>query len=399
MNNKVRVLHAITRMILGGAQLNTLYTCRLLDKARFSADLVSGPDLGPEGDLLSAAIKEGIPTTVLPSLKRGIHPWNDFLAYRQVQRFLRKGRYDVVHTHTSKAGILVRKAAGRARVPVIIHTAHGWQWTPARSGLMNRFIIDCERWAARNSDRIVVVAERDREKGLSAGVGRPEQYRVIESAIPLDTFDPEKTDGMKVRTERGIPSEAPVFGTVGRFAYQKAPEMMLEAARLILSRNKKAHFVYVGDGPLKKEVLKQMGSFAGHPRLHLLGLRQDISEVVGSLDIFLLSSRYEGLPRVVVEAMALGKPVVTTPADGVTEIVIEGETGRVVPHGDGDALASAALDLLKDVSLCKRMGQKCREMALKRFDLKRMVAQIEQLYEEVIAEKVGIPGRHDRIDG
>jgi len=387
MTDKVRVLHAITRMILGGAQFNTLYTCQMLDPARYSVDLVSGPDLGPEGDLLATAIKEGVATTVLPSLKREIHPWNDLMAYRQVHRFLGKGRYDVVHTHTSKAGILVRKAAMNRRVPAIIHTAHGWQWTSSRSGPMNRFIIDCERWAARYSDRIIVVAESDLEKGLSAGVGNPDQYRVIESAIPLQAFDPRIVDGMKVRRELGIPESALVLGTVGRFAYQKAPELMMEAAGRVLREEATAHFVYVGDGPLMKEVIDRIGDLAQNPRLHLLGLRRDIPEVVAALDVFVLSSRYEGLPRVVVEAMALGKPVVTTPADGVTEVIREGETGRVVPHGDAEAIAGASLDLLRDRAKRVTMGKECRNRVVTRFDLRRMVDQIAELYEEVLEQK------------
>jgi glycosyltransferase involved in cell wall biosynthesis len=173
---------------------------------------------------------------------------------------------------------------------------------------MNRFIIESERWAARITDRLVVVAAEDRKKGLAAGVGAPERYVLIESSIPLDTFDPSSVDVGAVRARLGIPDGAPVAGTVGRFAYQKAPEIMLEAARKILESQPDAHFVYVGDGPLRDEVLSMMGEFAGHPRLHLAGVVTDVAPLVAGFDVFLLSSRYEGLPRVVVEAMALEKP-------------------------------------------------------------------------------------------
>jgi glycosyltransferase involved in cell wall biosynthesis len=252
---------------------------------------------------------------------------------------------------------------------------------------MNRFIVDCERWVARYSDRIVVVAERDREKGLKAGVGREEQYVLIESAVPLAAFDPGSVNGCDFRQELGVPEGAPIVGTVGRFAYQKAPEVMLGAAREILTHHSQVHFVYVGDGPLKQQVLDGLGDFPGHPRLHLVGLRRDIPRIVAAFDVFLLSSRYEGLPRVVVEAMALEKPVVSTPADGVVDVVLPDRTGIIVPQGDTAAMARATLDLLKEPDRRRELGATARTMVRDRFDLGRMIRQIENLYEELLVEK------------
>jgi glycosyltransferase involved in cell wall biosynthesis len=252
---------------------------------------------------------------------------------------------------------------------------------------MNRFIIESERWAARITDRLVVVAAEDRKKGLAAGVGAPERYVLIESSIPLDTFDPSSVDVGAVRARLGIPDGAPVAGTVGRFAYQKAPEIMLEAARKILESQPDAHFVYVGDGPLRDEVLSMMGEFAGHPRLHLAGVVTDVAPLVAGFDVFLLSSRYEGLPRVVVEAMALEKPVVSTPADGVVEVVRDGTTGIIVPHGDAQALADAALSVIRAPDRGRSMGRAARAVALKRFDLDSMISRTEKLYESLLVEK------------
>ncbi len=374
-------------MILGGAQVHVLYLCRLLDRERYDVQLLTGPELGPEGDLLSAARRAGVPTTVIGSLRREIRPWNDFRAYLALRDHLRREPYDIVHTNVSKAGILVRHAAREAGVPVIIHTAHGWQWTSARGGVMNRFIIGSERWAARFTDRIVVVAEKDREKGLAAGVGRPEQYALIESAIPLDEFDPDRVRGDGVKDELGIPAGAPVAGTVGRFAYQKAPEVMLAAARALLERLPNSHFIYVGDGPLRGDMEDRFGPFMRHPHLHLVGLRQDVPRVVAAMDVFLLSSRYEGLPRVVVEAMALGKPVVSTPADGVVEVVRDEVTGRLVPPGDWSALAEAAAALIESPERRRVLGTAARRIATERFGLEGMVTRTEKLYEELLASK------------
>jgi glycosyltransferase involved in cell wall biosynthesis len=386
MRDRIEVLHPITRMIVGGAQLNTLYTCRLIDKDRFRATLLTGPELGSEGDLLSTA-REQVPTVVISSLGREIRPWQDVRAYRSILSHLGQNRYSIVHTHTSKAGILARFASHRRRVPIVVHTAHGWQWTHARGGIMNRLIIESERRAARVTDRIIVVAERDRQKGLEAGVGRPEQYVLIESAIALDEFDPRAVDGETFRTELGIPLDAPVVGTVGRFAYQKAPEIMLQAALKVLSRSPRAHFVYVGDGPLRDRLVSGLGLEEAGSRLHLTGIRREVPAALAAMDVFALSSRYEGLPRVAVEAMAMGKPVVTTPADGVVDVVIEGETGCLVPFEDPGALADALLRLIHDTDRARAMGEEGRRRVRSRFDVARMVRRIEELYEEVLEEK------------
>jgi glycosyltransferase involved in cell wall biosynthesis len=383
---RIRVLQAITRMIVGGAQLHALHLCQRLDPCRFETELLTGPELGPEGDLLTAA-RASVSTTVVEPLGREIRPLRDLRAYRMVREHLRRRRFHIVHTNTSKAGILVRRAARAAEVPVIVHTVHGWQWTHARTGWMNRFIIASEREAARYTDRLVVVAGKDREKGLAAGVGRPEQYVLIESAIALDRFDPARVRGDLFRASRGIPPGAPVAGTVGRFAYQKAPEVMLSAARRILSEHPEAHFVYVGDGPQREDVLGRMGDFAGNKRLHLVGLQEDVVPILAAFDVFLLSSRYEGLPRVVVEAMAMEKPVVSTPADGVVEVVVPGETGVLVPHGDDAALAREALTLLRDRERACALGRRGRETAVVRFDLDTMIHRTERLYDELLREK------------
>jgi glycosyltransferase involved in cell wall biosynthesis len=373
-------------MIVGGAQLNTLYTCRLLDPGRFRATLLTGPEQGAEGDLLTTARAE-VPTVLIPSLGREIHPLRDFTAYRAILSHLEETPYTVMHTHTSKAGILARYAARRRRVPVVVHTAHGWQWTHARGGGMNRLIIEAERRAARLTDRIIVVTAKDREKGLEAGVGRPEQYVLIESAIPLEEFDPEAVDGCAFRTELGIPLDAPVVGTVGRFAYQKAPEVMLEAAMKVLSRSPKAHFVYVGDGPLRDRLVRGMEAREARHRLHLTGIRRDVPAALAAMDVFALSSRYEGLPRVAVEAMAMGKPVVTTPADGVVDVVAKGETGFLVPFEDSESLAQALLSLVRDPDRARAMGQEGRRRVRPRFDVKAMVHRIESVYTELLQEK------------
>ncbi len=392
MNSPRRVLHPITRMIVGGAQLNTLYSCTLADPARYRAEIATGPQTGPEGNLPASPEASGVTVHAIPGLRREVNPLAELQAYRDLAALLRGAAaqgdpFQVVHTHTSKAGILGRLAAHRGRVPAVIHTVHGWQWTQARRGRENGLIVAAERRAARWSDRLIVVAERDREKGLEAGVGTPEQYVHIESAIPLDRFQANPAARAEVRGMLGIPAEAPVAATVGRFAYQKAPEVFLRAALRMLDRMPDAHVVHVGDGPDREQALRAVPQAASHSRLHLMGLREDVPRILGACDLFLLSSRYEGLPRVVVEAYALGLPVVSTPADGVVEVVEDGVTGILTPFGDDAAMAEAAERLLRAPDLRRTMGDRGRDSVRRRFDVRTMVARIQDLYDEVLAGK------------
>ncbi len=190
----IQVLHPITRLIVGGAQENTMYTAALLDKQRFHVELLSGPQTGSEGSLIEEVKQRGIPLTIFPDLLRQVSPLHDLKALWKMKRFIQSGSYTIVHTHSSKAGILGRLAARLAKTPLIVHTVHGWSFHDYMSPVTRWIYILLERWIARFSDALVVVTERDIEKGLQAGIGRREQYRRIRSAIPLDEFDPRLVD-------------------------------------------------------------------------------------------------------------------------------------------------------------------------------------------------------------
>jgi L-malate glycosyltransferase len=212
---------------------------------------------------------------------------------------------------------------------------------------------------------------------------------LIESAVPMDAFDPRRVDGAAVRAELGIPVRAPVAGTVNRFAYPKEPQLMLEAARRILEARPDAHFIFVGDGPLRDKTLACLGDLPRHPRLHMTGVRQDVPPLVAAMDVFLLSSKVEGMPRAAVEALALGKPVVSTPAGGVGEIVVNGKTGFLVPHGDAVALSENTLRLLGDPEQGRALGAEGSRRVRKRFDVRLMVERISALYEQLLEEHAG----------
>ncbi len=385
----IPVLHAITRLIVGGAQENTMYTAALLDNRRFHVDVASGPQTGSEGSLIEEVRQRNVPLTILPDLLRQVSPLHDLAATWTLYRLIKKNKYTIVHSHSSKAGVLARIAARLAGAPVIIHTVHGWSFHDRMSTRMRNTYIFLERLTARFSDVLIVVGKPDIEKGLKEGIGRPEQYRLIRSAIPLEEFNPHSAgiDRLAVRRSLGIPDGVPVLGNVGRFSAQKNPLDWVKIAGIVGRSLPEAHFLLVGDGPLRPQVEQALKEEGIYDRAVLTGLRRDVPQMMSAMDVFLLTSLWEGLPRVIPEAMAMGIPVVAYRVDGTVEAIQPGETGFLCFPGDLDEMAACCLTLLQDSLMRQRMAESCRRFALEEFDVNRMVEQIALLYEEVIRSK------------
>lgn len=387
IQHPVPVLHPITRLIVGGAQENTMYTAALLDKRRYRTEILCGPQTGSEGSLIEEVRARNIPLTILPDLLRQVSPLHDLRALRQMRRRMLERCYTIVHTHSSKAGILGRLAAHRAGTPVIIHTIHGWSFHDYMSPAVRLTYILLEQLTASFTDALIVVARRDIEKGLRAGIGQPEQYHLIRSAIPFDEFDPAQVDRVAARAELGIRLDAVVVGNVGRFSSQKNPLDWVRTAGIIGRARSQAHFLLVGDGPLRAQVETALAQEGLLERTTLTGLRRDVPRLMAAMDIFLLSSLWEGLPRVIPQAMAMGLPVVANTADGVDEAVLDGKTGFLCAPGDTDSLAQRCLELIDAPVLREQMSQRGRLLAAQEFDLRPMVRQINELYTSLL-EKI-----------
>lgn len=381
---RVRVLHPITRLIVGGAQENTLLTAARLDPSRYEVEVLSGPQTGSEGSLIEEARQSGIKLILLPSLVRQISPLDDLRALFALRRIMRAGGYDIVHTHSSKAGLLGRLAARLAGVRVVVHTVHGWSFHAHMRPLVRWSYVLLERWAASFSAALIVVSERDRQTGLQAGIGRPEQYRLIRSAIPLDEFDPAAHDRTALRAELGFPPEAVVIGNVGRFSPQKNPLDWVRVAGRVGRALPEARFLLVGDGPLRAEVEAALEEEGIADRTVLPGLRRDVARWMSAMDVFLITSLWEGLPRTLPQAMAMRLPVVASRAGGAAEAVQEGLTGYLFPPGEVEAAVARCLTLARDPLLRAEMGHRARAQALAQFDLRVMLAQIDALYEELL---------------
>jgi len=392
---RIRVLHPITRLIVGGAQENTMLTAQLLDKQVWDVEVMSGTQIGSEGSLIETVQERGIPLHLEPSLVREVNPIQDARALWRMTRFMRRGRYDVVHTHSSKAGILGRWAAKLAGVPVIVHTVHGWGHHERQHPLVRAYYILLEKLSLPVTDKLIVVSPLNIEKGLQDSIGKPEDYVVIRSGIELDRFGHPAVPCEETRRAWGIPSDAVVVGTVTRLSAQKAPLDFVRAAARIHGKWSAANdrpgrppvwFLMVGDGDLRPDVEALASELGIRDRLVLTGLRRDVPELMAAMNIFVLSSLWEGLPRVLPQAMATGLPIVATAADGTAEAVTPGANGFLTPPGDPDTLADMVLQLLQNPDMAERMGKEGKAR-VDEFSDRRMVAKIDSHYRSLLENK------------
>ena len=385
----MNIVHVITRLILGGAQENTILTCEGLHAHGHEVTLITGPPLGPEGELLVRARAGGYRVVVVDALRRAVHPLRDLRAALALRRLLEEIRPDVVHTHSSKAGILARDAAQRLRrrrpdleKMRIVHTIHGLPFHPYNPPLLNRLYVALERRAARQSDALISVAEAMTRQALAAGVGRPEQYTTIYSGLEVEAFLNRPADVEDFRRQVGVGNDDVLVTQVSRLAELKGHEFILAAARGLA--DPRVHFCFVGDGRRRSRIERAIRRAGLEGRVHLTGLLppERMPTVMHAADIVVHCSLREGLARALPQAMLAGKPVVGFDVDGAAEVV-DAETGVLLPPKDTTALKRAIETLARSPELRARLGAEGRRRARERFDHKRMVARIEELYDRI----------------
>jgi glycosyltransferase involved in cell wall biosynthesis len=375
VGRRARVLHIITHLDNGGAQANTLLSVAGLDRGRYSVDLACGP-----GVLQAEASALADRLIVLPYFRRSLYSLGDLRVAVALWRLI--GEYDIVHTHGSKAGVIGRLAARMRRVPVVLHTVHGFPVRDYMPRLQRQLLLTLERVAARCADRIICVCQSNTAEALSLGVARPEQLRVVVSGVPSELV--RSGSGDAIRAELGIPADAPVVGTITRLMEQKAPVDFVAAARRLVATHPEVHVVMVGDGPLHDQVA---AAAAGVPRLHLLGFRNDVPDVLAMLDVVAFSSLWEGLGRALTEAVLAGKPVVATAVNGVPDLVVDGETGYLTTPGRPDELADRILEVLARPDRGAAMGAAGASRITGRYDVDEMIAGLDQVYQEALWER------------
>jgi exopolysaccharide biosynthesis polyprenyl glycosylphosphotransferase len=381
-SKSIRVLLVITGLATGGA------TNVVLDIAKhfkghpdFEVELITGPIPPGRNDVTHLAYELGIHTRVIPSLVNRINPLENLKAIAELRRIMVAGKYDIVHTHSSVAGVVGRLAALAAGIPVIVHHVHGWALHDGMSSATRKVYLTLERLCAKFTDRIVAVAQPDIRKGLSQRIGKLGKFTLIHNGIDLEKFRQQVSE-QELRAELGLEPDSKLVGMVGRLDAQKNPLDLIRAAAVVVRRYPKVQFVLIGDGSLRPECERLIAELDLQHKFFLLGFRNDVARILPILTITALSSLWEGLPLAFMESMSAGKPIVANDVDGAGDVVINGETGFLVPPRQPEAMAERILALLKDEELCAAMGSIARERS-ENYSLHRMVGALESLYKEL----------------
>ena len=376
---KLKIAYIITKLELGGAQLVALFCAEHINRQVFEPILITND----EGLLIEKAMSiPDLKNYFLASFIREIRPWKDLKALFQIYRILKNEKVDIVHTHSSKAGIIGRIAAWLAGIPVIIHTIHGFSFHDYQPKLVRFIYIVLERIGAFFSNQLVAVARDNIEKGLSAGVGKREIYRVIRAGIDIAEFAEVKVDKVKLKQSLNIESDAKIVSQIGNFKPQKNPVDFIHLAAKVLKEFPNAYFLMIGDGPLRPEIEATIEKYEISDRVKLLGWRNDVPQLMQITDVLALTSLWEGLPCVYPQAMAAGKPIVGTAVDGGPEAVHHGINGFMFSPGSLNEMAEKIIILLKDHELSNRLGKAGKELVAE-FDIDKMVRDHEQMYTEL----------------
>jgi glycosyltransferase involved in cell wall biosynthesis len=373
-DQRPRVFHLITRLLKGGAEAKTMATVLGLEEYEFTV----GYGLSYNQDQVDRLDAAGIETKRFP-LIRHYNPVTTLPAVVSLARYLRREEFDIVHTHSTEAGIIGRFAAAIAGVPNIVHTVHGVPFADDRNAALNRFVLACERRAANYTDCIVTNADVIADKYLEREIGTRNQYTTIYSGVELDAFqDATPADD--------LPGSRPRVVMVGRLADGKGHSILLDAIESI--RDMEGSVCVVGDGPLYDDLGQEIADRGLADSVFLTGFRDDVPRVLAASDVLVLPSFREGTPRVITEAMASGLPVVATDIAGIPEQVVDGESGYLIPTGDPEALADRLETLLSDPELCKRMGV-CGQQRADRFSVEAMLEDLNALYQDLLESSSG----------
>ena len=392
----MKIVHIITRLILGGAQENTLITCKLLAERGHDVTLITGPALGPEGQLFQQALSQKYKVVVVDKMRRAINPLYDAISYCKIKKRLKRIQPDIVHTHSAKAGILGRYAAhslkgklpGKGQnVPHVVHTIHGLAFHPYQAKWLNKFYIAIEKAAAKRTDAFICVADAMTEKAVAAGLAPAENFTTAYSALAEDDFlnAPAPQQISSFRRKHGISQQAIVFVTIARLFELKGHEYIIESARRLAQRNENCVWLFVGDGNLADKIRADIHLANLGYKFRFTGLigPEQIPLAIHASDILVHCSLREGLARVLPQAMLCAKPVVSFNIDGAPEVVNR-KTGFLVEPEDIGQLTEACEELAASAKLRQKLGEAGRKFVKKKFAPETMVDTIEQVYQKLV---------------
>lgn len=383
----MKILHVITRLIQGGAQQNTVLSCKAQRSAGHDVTLAYGPIYGPEGSLLDEAKATGAKLVEVPSMVRAIHPWKDWCCYRELRRLARETRPDVVHTHSTKAGIVGRAAAWAEEVPAVIHTVHGLPFHERQNRTIHRAYVAAERWAAKRCHHLIAITAAMVQAFNEAQIAPPDKFTIIPSGVNLNRFRVDR-EAMRsgVRESWQIPIDAPVLGIVARLDPLKGHDDLLDLLPTLLERIPELRLVFIGDGWHRDHLERRVTSEGFRDPVIFTGLveHRDVARLLTAVDVKALPSYQEGQSRTLVEALLCGCAIVAYDVGGIGSVCIDGQTGRLVPVGDKATLGDAIVDLFEHPDERARLAERGQTYVRRNFDSQAMTEMIERVYYEVL---------------
>ncbi len=393
----MKIVHIITRLILGGAQENTLITCKLLAERGHEVTLITGPALGPEGQLFDQTRGQKYRTIVVDEMRRAIEPVKDAISYRKIKRLLCEIQPDIVHTHSAKAGIVGRFAASSLKGrwapnrPAIVHGIHGLSFHRYQNPWINRFYIAIERATGRRTDYFISVADAMTEQNRAAGIGVDKPHVTAYSAIDEKNFltpIPER-ERAAFRRKHDIPGNAVVLVTIARLFMLKGHDYIIESAKELAKRFDNVIWLFVGDGKLADTYKQQIRDLGLEDRFRFTGLMppDQIPLTIQSSEILVHCSLREGLARTLPQAMLCARPAISFDVDGAREVV-NPNTGRLVEPKNVLQLIEACAELIQDRALRERLGAAAQESVKTKFAPDTMVDVIEGVYRSLVRDGV-----------
>ncbi|WP_136689046.1 glycosyltransferase family 4 protein [Halorhabdus amylolytica] len=370
--NSQRILQVITRSEWGGAP-------RVVESLATQIDDVAAVACGPGGRLIDRLENEGVSVHVQPHLQSTPHP-KDVLAYRDLRQLIDEGDFDLVHSHSTKAGALARIAASRAGVPSVF-TVHGWGFYNTEYSVLRPLVIRGERFLERRTEEIVCVSRNDRQQGQRHEILSANEGTIIHNGIPpLELPSDRKT----LHDEYRIDRNTPIIGSIGRIAPQKNPLANLETAKHLREQGHDVATVLIGSGPLEERCHRYIDDH-NMKNTYMPGFVEDALEFLPDFDVFLLPSRFEGFPITVLECMHAGVPLVASDVGGVAEAIDDGETGFVVPPNTTDGLFVDRVEtLIEDPQRRHEMSRRAQAVAATQFTEERMVSEYQEVYQTIL---------------
>ena len=380
---RIKILHLQLYPMLSGVQRVTLEEFRRLDPDVFDMHLATRED----GPLCDAARTVGVTCHHFPTLQRAISPIDDFRTYRRLRDWMRHQRFDIVHTHSSKPGVLGRLAATAADVPVVVHTVHGFAFPAAGNTLVRRVYQLCEARCSRRTHCLICLNPDDQQLAID-DLGMPaERIFRIPNGVDVQAFRPEANPAVRRdRRQRCLPGDAtrPLVMMVGRLWRQKNPQAFVRAAIRVIQAGSDAEFCLAGDGELRGELEAMVAEAGISSRVHLLGWRDDVDKLLPLADVLVLPSLWEGMPLVLLEAQACGVPVVASDIAGNRDCVQHERDGFLIPPGDDQHMAERLCQLVADDALRQRLGQAARSKIVSQFDVRSRVDRVIGIYQQLL---------------